>query len=461
MSRRVKSAVVLGGSLAGLATARALANADVSVTLVERDVLPASAEPRKGVPQGRHVHVLLAAGLAALERLFPGFERDLIARGAVAIDASTEAGLLGQSGWIPRLPDPMRVVSMSRDLLESVVRERLRATSGVQILDGRRIEQLMTGQGGVHGTVIDGEQIAAELVVDACGRGSDAPTWLGQAGFEVPPATVVDPHVGCASRAYRDVPAMPNGWRLLFLMCKVEFPRAALFVPNEGGTYMVSLAGAAHHRPPTDEAGFLAFARSLRSPLLAEVMEASTPVGPILANRSTKNRWRHYERLERTAAGFVPVGDAMCAFNPGYGQGITVASLEAEILGQAVADGVEPARLAYTMPRRFAKICRSPWLSAISQDTRVATTTIAGERPPFMRGLDWYGDALWEVATVDADIAAALWRAYHLVGSPTELVKPSVLARVAAWRLGRRRPAPIEPHSLAASAAPGRRATGT
>jgi 2-polyprenyl-6-methoxyphenol hydroxylase-like FAD-dependent oxidoreductase len=443
----VGEGLVLGGSLAGLAAAGALARAGVKATLVERDVLPDAAEPRKGVPQSRHVHVLLAAGLAALERLFPGLENDLVRRGAVVIDASREAGLLGPGGWMPPFEGRLKVLSMSRDLLEAAVRARVRSTPGISVLDGHSVDGLKVDANGVRGAVVDGQLLEAGLVIDACGRGSNAPTWLDEIGFEKPAETCVDPHVGYASRVFRDVPPLPHGWRVLFLMCKPEFPRAALLFPIEGGQYIVSMAGAAHHRPPTDDAAFLEFACTLRSPLLADVIRTSTPAGPIYATRSTRNRWRHFERLSRVPAGFVPIGDSMCAFNPAYGQGITVACLEAELLADLVASSADRATLSRLLPRKFAKLIRGPWVSAVSQDTRVTTTD--GERKQFMRVVDWYSDALWELATEAPDIARTLWRVYHLVASPSELLRPATFARVLAWRMSGKKPAPVAPNGLA------------
>jgi 2-polyprenyl-6-methoxyphenol hydroxylase-like FAD-dependent oxidoreductase len=425
------------------------------VTLIERDVLPRTVEPRKGVPQGRHLHVLLAAGLAALERLFPGLERELQAAGAVRVMGSREVGILGPAGWLPPLSEPLDMLAMSRDLLEAAVRERVRATPRVRILDGRTVVGLRVERGAVAGAIMgNGEVVEAPLVVDAAGRGSDAPSWLQACGYPEPPETVVDPHLGYATRIFRGSPALPQGWRMLFVMCRIEYPRAAVLAPLEGDRFIVSLAGAGACRPAPEEEGFLAFARSLRTPLLAEVIQRATPDGPIYGTRSTRNRWRHYERLGALPAGFVPFGDGMCAFNPAYGQGITVAALEAELLRDALAAGADPATLSRVLPRRFARVIETPWTMAVSQDTRVAGTD-GPQTIPFKRVLDWYGDRMWELATVDPRMAASLLRVYHLLIPPTQLFRPGLVARVAAHRLASWR-AP----AVASPAAPDRAVAG-
>jgi 2-polyprenyl-6-methoxyphenol hydroxylase-like FAD-dependent oxidoreductase len=109
-----------------------------------------------------------------------------------------------------------------------------------------------------------------------------------------------------------------------------------LLLPVEGDRWMVGLAGAGRDYPPTDEAGFLQFAASLRSPIIHDAIRHARPLSPIHGYRQTDNRWRHYDQAQRWPERLVVVGDAACTFNPIYGQGLTTAALAGVTLNQCL-----------------------------------------------------------------------------------------------------------------------------
>lgn len=198
--------VVIGASLAGAFAAAAVSAAGRTVTVLERDVLPAVPQPRDGVPQGRQPHVFLHRGLLAVDELLPGFRADLRAAGAVPVDTGRLAWL-GDLGWMPQ-GHHVEVLSASRPLFEHVVLRRVRSLPGVQVRDGVRVVTVRPGPAGGAGgarwsvELADGSVLAADLVVDASGRTSRLPAWLAAAGVAPVRRSDLDARVGYASRTY-------------------------------------------------------------------------------------------------------------------------------------------------------------------------------------------------------------------------------------------------------------------
>ncbi|MDB5310297.1 MAG: monooxygenase FAD-binding protein, partial [Gemmataceae bacterium] len=342
-----RHAVVVGGSLAGMLAARVLSDHFDIVTLLERDRLPVTPAARPGLPQGRHVHVLLERGRGAMERFLPGLTGDLVRAGAERLDATRDVAWMSPYGWYVRFPGDLLLLASTRDLIDWGVRARVAALPNVRIHQGAEVTGLVRGPGDgarVAGVRLrprtadaeagrGGAVLAADLVVVADGRHSRLPDWLTALGYEPPEETVVNSFQGYASRLYRPPAGFQADWKSLYIQqAPPADPRGGLVVPVEGGLWVVSLVGGDGDYPPTDEAGFLAFARSLRSPAVYEAIAAAEPLTPIAGQRATENRQRHYARLGRFPEGVVAVGDAVCAFNPVYGQGMTAAALGAEVL---------------------------------------------------------------------------------------------------------------------------------
>jgi|HubBroStandDraft_1064217.scaffolds.fasta_scaffold11767_2 2-polyprenyl-6-methoxyphenol hydroxylase-like FAD-dependent oxidoreductase len=428
-----RPAVVLGASMAGLLAARALSAHFERVIVVERDSLPDDASARKGTPQARHVHGLLLRGADAFEGLLPGFGADLDAKGAVTINAGGDIAFLTAFGWMSPFTPPLPMRTATRDLMESVVRRHARKPPNVEFLDQHDVEGLLHRDGVVTGVHVSDRkpggaerEIHAELVVDATGRGSRAPEWLRALRFAVPEDTVVDSFVGYASRLFRGAPRIPDGHRAAFLMPRPPaMKRGGVLFPHEDNLFLVTLAGAIRDYPPSDEAGFLEFARSLRAPHIYEALRAATPVSDISISRSTANRLRHFDRMSRWPSGLVVVGDAVCAFNPIYGQGMTVAALEATALGEMLRRGTFDAR---RFQQSIAKIVAPVWEMATLEDFRYHETV--GQRPSGARLGHAYMDAVFALAPHDAWAAERVSRVFQLLLPTTALFAPSMLIRL-------------------------------
>lgn len=442
-------AIVIGGSMAGLLAARVLANHFEQVTLVERDALTDRVASRKGVPQGRMLHVLLPSGQEIVERLFPGYGHELQAAGAVSLRLPTDALILTPAGWLDRRATGWPMLSASRPLFEWAVRRRLRELPGVTILDRHDVTSLRTSRDGrqVTGVALrplDGgggaQQLAADLVVDACGRGSRAPAWLAEAGYPAPTKTHVDPNIAYASRIYRIPDGFTADWQLAMLLSRPpSMLRTGYLFPIEDGQWMVALMGAAGQHPPTDEDGFADFARSLRHPVIADALAAAEPVTAIRGYRGTANRLWHYERMRRWPERLVVLGDAVCAFNPIYGQGMSTAAIASETLDACLCEqrrrrpAGDLSGLARRFQRRLARRNADPWMLSTGEDLRYPTTTGARVTTA-MRLQHRYLDRVAVAATRDVATADSFIKVMGLLARPTSLFTPRVLAGAARAR---------------------------
>ncbi|MBX3599676.1 MAG: FAD-dependent monooxygenase [Rubrivivax sp.] len=435
----VRSAVVVGAGIAGLAAASVLASRVGRVHLVERDRLPAAPQDRAGTPQARHLHNLLMRGQHGLESLFPGFGAMLAAGGAVSMDLTAEMRFHTiWSACFPRYPSDLHARVSSRALVEHAARRLLRGRPQVRWHEGHRVVGWLGDAGRLRGVRCEHDgatvDIEADLVVDASGRGSTLPRWLHEQGGIAVPVTEVDPGLGYASRIYRMPDAAPD-WKMLVVRNPLPSRRGGGVLPLEGGRWIVTLAGFCGDHPPHDVVGFDAYARSFSVPDLADAMAAAEPLGPPVGYRRTTSLWRHYERLPHWPQGLLALGDGVCCFNPVYGQGMSVAASAAELLATlADRDGLD-AQLGDRYRRALPAVLQAPWTMAASEDARYGA---AGTRAPAgMRLRHRLMDAIAFGALRDPRIHYRWMRVAHLLDPPAALVAPAMLVRTAGAHLRR------------------------
>ena len=442
MARQGEHAVVIGASMAGLTAARVLADHFARVTVLERDRLPIGAGQRRGVPQARHLHVLLVRGRTILETLFPGLESDLLAAGAHPIDMGADLAWLTPAGWGVRFASGLELLPVSRELLEWRVREHLRGCPRVELRDGWDVTGLLTDATSATRLRLrsatsrgsDEEVLTADLIVHASGRGSKAPAWLEATGFPAPAETMVNTFAGYASRVYRRPTALTGSVKGIHVQsAPPTFTRGGALYPLEGDRCLLTLIGLGRDYPPLEEDGFLAFAGSLRSPMIAEAIQEAQPLSGIAGSRATQSRMRHYERLARQPERFLLLGDAVCVFNPVYGQGMTTAALAAMELDSTLMEQAtrRPAGdldgLAGRFQRRLAKVNRAPWILATGADLRVV-----GAEGPQARGLARLIHRqlarVLPLTTTNPAARQTLLEIVHMVRSPAALFHPHILA---------------------------------
>ena len=443
-------AVVIGGSIAGLCAARVLADFFDRVKVIDRDSFPTGIEDRPGIPQGRHVHALLARGLQELDGLFPGFERDLRAGGAVDIDFGLDFAALRLFGWAPRVSLDLQLLFASRALIETTIRRLTRKLPNVELVERTTATGLVvTGNParvtGVRVAASDanaGTELAADLVVDASGRGSKAPEWLRAIGLEPPAETVVDALAGYSTRwfAAPDPSRWPGHWWWKGIWIDPKLPddlRAGVLFPVEGRRWIVTLGGLGGQYPPTDEDEFMAAIGKLRSPILADAVKLATPISPVYGNRAMANRFRHYEKWGARLPGFLAVADSVCAFNPVYGQGMTAATICARVLETCLRKiGPTNPELPARFFRAQAKAEQTAWGIATGADFMVPHTV--GKRTFASRITVPYFEALFEAAMDDLVLVRRFIEVVNMVRSPAALFTPAVMARVLRGTISRR-----------------------
>jgi 2-polyprenyl-6-methoxyphenol hydroxylase-like FAD-dependent oxidoreductase len=431
-----RHAVVIGGSIAGLVAAGALARHFERVTVVERDEYPELPAPRKGTPQARHVHVLLKQGEHAIERLFPGLFDELVARGGQRVDTAGDARWHYFGGWKARFRSGIEMVSQSRALLEWSLRGRVAALANVELLAGDVLGLDAPTPARVRGVRLrrksagqdESETLAADLVVDASGRGSRMPHWLEQLGCGAPPESEVKVDVGYASRFYERTDA-PRDWTAL--LCHPRHPdtRCGVLLPIEDGRWMLTLVGWFGDHPPAGEAEFLEWTRSLAVTDLYDAVKDAKPVSDVALHRFPSNRRRHYERLPALPDGLAVLGDAACSFNPVYAQGMATAALGASVLDECLAEerGAGRPGFSHRFQTRLAHLTDAPWLLATGEDFR--SPKADGVRPRFMPLLGWYTARVHELTWRDRFAAKRFLEVMHLVRRPSALFHPRIALR--------------------------------
>jgi 2-polyprenyl-6-methoxyphenol hydroxylase-like FAD-dependent oxidoreductase len=379
--------VVLGGSLAGLLAARVLSDHFDEVTIIERDVYTETTEVRRGIPQANHVHGLLLRGRQVLEDLFPGLQDEMIAAGVPLVDMANEIAWYTRAGWGIRFPSEMKVLAFTRPVLDLHVRRRLSSNPRVKMMDNTDVLRLIPAadKKQVAGVLICprtsesdrrvATELRADLVVDTTGRGSRAPRWLNDLGYVIPEETVVDAHLGYASRLYRIPDDFERDWKCAYVQsAPPKRNRGAILFEVEGNRWLVTLTGGARDYPPSDEVGFLEFARSLPVSIIYDAMRAAEPITPIKTYRGTENRLRHFDRAKDLPGNFLLLGDAVCAFNPVYGQGMTTAALGALALRNTLSENASLPGLSRRFQKRLGRVNKAPWLLATGEDYRYPET---------------------------------------------------------------------------------------
>ena len=399
--------LVIGSGIAGLLAARVLLNHFESVTVVERDLLPAQPGLRPGVAQTVHSHGLLKRGSNILEQLFPGLEAELVAAGAILADGIADVLALDGQGATLRFASDLIVPHCSRSLLEWAVRTRLLKSDRLQFLEATQVKQMLTDptNSRITGLQLCDRQtsqlgeLTADLVVDTSGRQSRTPKWLTELGYCAPAETKVDAFFGYTTRLYELPPQLTADWKTLLVVPQhPHSSRMGILSAIEGNLWTMSLYGYNRDYPPTDEVGFLEFARSLSNPALYEAIKAAKPVSPIYSFRNTANLLRHYERL-KLPEGLVVMGDAAFAFNPLHGQGMTAAAMGAleldRCLQRQLRSGRDLTGLSKHFQKRLAQILQSPWQRATSSD-RMWLSPVDPTKSQNLNWLDRFSQQYWQ-----------------------------------------------------------------
>lgn len=387
-----RQAVVIGSGIAGLTAARVLTRYFDQVTVIDRDDLPAEPAFRSGIPQAHHAHTLLPHGQKVLEQLFPGLVDWLLRNGAQTIDDETETAYFDNGIWSqPKQGASRPTLACSRPMLEGSLYRRMVESPRVKILSGYEASGIHVDDAhrqvtGVHirrrqapGAAV--LQLPADLVVDASGRASKAPQWLASLGYTPPEEWRINAFAGYASRIYRQPENFSQDWKKLYINpCPPDGRRGGMILPLEGNRWHVTLIGIASDYPPTDEEGFLEFARSLPTPALYDAICETEPLSKITGFRKSENRVRRFDRLPHYLEGLLVLGDAVFTMNPVYALGMTAAAVSSSVLQETLeaqqrAGGVEG--LAEAFQKKLSRRIASLWQQAVRNEWRWPQTEIS------------------------------------------------------------------------------------
>jgi len=438
-----KHAIVIGASMGGLLAARALSDFYATVTVLERDALPAEDAPRKGVPQSRHTHGLLARGSQVLEEFFPGYNNEVVEQsGGLLGDVANDVIWMGRNLALANGKSDLIGLLASRPVLEGHLRRRLLKLPNVRAIENCVVLGLTSDVAckrvtGVR-VRVEGrpeEPFNADLVVDATGRGSSSAVWLQQLGYLPPACEKVEVGIGYMTRTYRRRPADLDGKLGIVVAGSAPNWRNGVMLAQESDRWIVSTGGFLGDEAPDNDQDFLAYLATLPTMEIHNVVARAEPLSDYRRYRYGCSLRRRYEKLACFPGNYLVFGDAICSFNPVYGQGMTVAAQEALMLKQCLLR----AGLNDLAPRFFkgaAEIVDIPWDIAVGNDLR--NPHVKGARPPMLRFINWYIGKLHLAAAHDSALAAAFLNVVNLTVSPTSLLSPAIAWRV--WR-GNGRPA--------------------
>jgi 2-polyprenyl-6-methoxyphenol hydroxylase-like FAD-dependent oxidoreductase len=435
-----KRAVVIGAGMAGLTAAGALAGHFDNVVVLERDTLPSEPAHRAGTPQGRHVHGLLFSGQRALSELFPGFEQDLARAGAVPLRAGLDVRVerpgydpfpqrdLGWSGY-----------AASRPAIERAVRHRVEGHSNIKLRERCRVQEVLAGSNGGAITGVrhvnangETETIATDLVVDASGRGAPTTGLLRSIGRPLPEETTIGIDVGYATCTFSIPDDASTEWKGVMTFPQAPHSsRGCLMLPIEGNRWMATIGGRHGEVPTGDADGFLTYARELRTPTVYKAIKHAKRLDGVARYGFPESVWRHFERLDGFPRGLLPIGDAICCFNPLYGQGMSVAALEACLLKRVLERSGEAgdpiAKLAPTFFEEMQRLLETPWSVAMLD---FAFPETRGQRPADFDMTLKFGIALTRLAAEDPAVHKLTLEVQHLLKPRSVYRDPDLVRRV-------------------------------
>ncbi|MGW5053736.1 NAD(P)/FAD-dependent oxidoreductase [Actinokineospora sp. NPDC004072] len=411
-------AVVAGASMGGLLAAAAVEPFCSRVLVLDRDSLPVGPVARRAVGQARHAHGLLATSVDVFDELLPGLSEDIVAHGGRREDLSADVAWVVGGYPLAVSPGFLHGLSVSRLLMEQRLRAWVSALPGVEVRQGVAVDGLEVEGGRVRRVRAGDRWVDADLVVDATGRGSRLPDWIAGAGYPRPPEERMRVDLYYVSRTYTREPDRIDN----FLIAPTPAaPRAGALLWLEGNRWIASLAGYGT-RPPLDEPAFRDFAATLPAPLIAENLAPRTAIEGPHVFHIPDNLWRRYDQLTTWPANLVPLGDSICVLNPVYGQGITLAALQARLLRALLSDTADDLAARYFPP--CADTIGNAWSIVTTGDA--ALLSPATPTPEAQHQARFF-----QAASTDPALSRLFLEIINFKQPPTRLADPDVIHRLA------------------------------
>jgi 2-polyprenyl-6-methoxyphenol hydroxylase-like FAD-dependent oxidoreductase len=432
-----KQAIVIGAGMGGLAAGGAIADYFERVIVLERDSLPNQAVPRAGTPQSRHLHGLLPGGQRALSDLFPHFERDLKGAGAVLLRMASGVKMeIPDLGPLPSRDFGWFFYGASRPLIELTTRRQAERLANLTVRAGCRVLQITatpdgTAITGVRYETADGKQetLAADLVIDASGRGAPTVALLRSSNQPVPDETIIGVDLHYTTATFLIPEGASTDWRGIATHPHApERSRGGYMLPIEGNRWVLTLTGRLGERPPADPDGFMVYAQQLETKTIYNAIKNAERQGGFERFANPASVWRRFDRLDAFPRGLLPIGDAICRFNPVYGQGMSVAAQEAcllcQLLGRRATDADPLAGLAQDFFAESLPMVEAPWNMSAVPDLVYPETT--GARPADFEDQLKCSGALIGLAMRDPVVHRLLAEVQQLLKPPSALQDPAI-----------------------------------
>ncbi len=438
MSNKRNHAIVLGCSLSGLLTAKVLSKHYQKVTIIEKDKVNNIPESRKGQPQTQHVHALVKSGLSILEEYFPDIKKDLVASGAVEMDLGDSSIFYSYGGLRERSNSDIDIVTMSRQLLEFLIRRYTLNISNIVLLDQMVFEKLNLTEDKqkIKGVSIRDTKnnmsfhTDGDLIIDTTGRGSRTPKLLDLIGFKAPENSTVKINVSYHSRIYKRDINDPRSDKIIVLKAEPPLEKVdAMLLPIEDDRWMLTIAGWHKTNPiPNSEKELLMMFKSWPHLDFYDILSNSTPVSEFITYKFPQSLRRHYEKLDEFPLGYLVLGDAVCSLNPVYGHGMTSAAFQAKELDKLLEKHIPENKLAKIYFKKISKIIDQCWLISTIEDFRYPETI--GKRPKGIKLINRYMTRVHRVSIHNTLVRNTFLEVASLLKTPKTLFYPRVL-----WKL--------------------------
>ncbi|MDE1842360.1 MAG: FAD-dependent monooxygenase [Thaumarchaeota archaeon] len=436
-----KHALVIGGSIAGMVSAQILAKYFEVVTIIEKDDIKSS-DVRNGTPQANHIHTLLVKGKQILSEIFPELEKDMMKSGALGLDYILNGQYFVDGYWTPRFASGLDSYFSSRTLLESTIRIQVEKNAKIQFMNGLVTSLVTDNNKHVSVKIKSGKDFSSEqilhgnIIVDASGRNSKTPEWLQDIGYAKPEETHVDSNIGYATRCYKIPKEYQDVKEFIVILNHPPYqPKMGGILPIEGKRWKVTMYSIGQDLPTTDEKEFLEFARTLADQKVYNMIKNAEPESEIHGYRVKGSRVIHYERVKTWPENYIVIGDAVCTFNPFYGQGMTVSVLGCKLLDEFLNKNLSSREnLTLEFQKELYKKNSYPWLLATGEDFRWPTTK--GQRPNALaRMTQAYADSILYLSPHSKFAAKSFQEMMQMTRSPLVLFHPKLMVQLLARKI--------------------------
>ncbi|ULT59625.1 FAD-dependent monooxygenase [Neobacillus drentensis] len=437
---RGEKAVIIGGGISGKLTARVLSDFFQKVIILERDSKPNGPFPRKGAPQGEHIHALLFSGANGLEELFPGITEKFNASGAVKINSTQDIAWFHHGVWKLRYEGDYTTILQTRPHLEWHIEQYIKSIPNVTIQYSQNVQNFLytEEENRITGVQISNgddsiKTINAYLIVDASGVNSLSSRWLNKREVHIPEDTVkID-----LSYFTKTIQLPDNGnrdWSIKLVYPNPPFEKIGGGISKvEGNRYLVTFMG--YHNEINEKEvlknddSFVEIAKKLPKMDIYHELRDATVLSSTSTFRVPKITWRRFDKVNKFPSGLLTIGDTICRIDPFFGQGMSIAVLEALALKKLLAkEQLTNQKMIETFHQQAMKIISPIWNMVLTEDFRYPDTI--GRRPAGLSIQQWYAKKIFHLSSENKTIYNSFIKVMHLLRPTATLMHPRILKSV-------------------------------